>query len=246
MYNSYPGSENMAQQPPPPLASNGSTPPNVLPTPPVDQVLDPTVRITRSHDNITEGIIEGQSSCSCLNSAVFLLDELESPNHEGDPGEQGLDSILSIYQEVLFLCKRMINCDPCQEKSENMMVLSMVLERLTIICGEMIDDFIARMEANGPEQAPILAATMNKQPLSLGDYEIEGGDYEIMMGVLVTRRLLELQSFLVRLKTIGSLTRRAHQQARMARIDQHIQDLFRKLTFVCPLVTEIAGRSEKE
>ncbi|KAJ5973644.1 hypothetical protein N7481_010854 [Penicillium waksmanii] len=87
---------------------------------------------------------------------------------------------------------------------------------------------------------------MDKQPLSLGDYEIEGGDYEIMMGVLVTRRLLELKSFLVRLKTIGSLTRRAHQQARMARIDQHIQDLFRKLTSVCPLVTEIAGRSEKE
>ncbi|CAI7653281.1 unnamed protein product [Penicillium pancosmium] len=245
-HSGYPGSENMAQQPPPPLASNGSTPPNVLPTPPVDQVLDPTVRITRSTDNITEGIMEGQSSCSCLNSAVFLLDELESPDHEGDPGEQGLDSILSIYQEVLFLCKRMINCDPCQEKSENMMVLSMVLERLTIICGEMIDDFIARMEANGREQASMLAATMDKQPLSLGDYEIEGGDYEIMMGVLVTRRLLELQSFLVRLKTIGSLTRRAHQQARMARIDQHIQDLFRKLTFVCPLVTEIAGRSEKE
>jgi uncharacterized coiled-coil protein SlyX len=178
--------------------------------------------------------MEEQSSCSCLNSAVFLLDELESPHHDGGPGEQGLDSILSIYQEVLLLCKRMINCDACRRKSENMMVLTMVLERLAILCGEVIDAFIAQREANGPGDP----TTMEKQPLVLGGYEIERGDYEVMMGTLVARRLSELESLLARMKMISSLTRRAHQQARMARVDQHIKNLFRKLTSVCPLVTE--------
>ncbi|KAL4922543.1 hypothetical protein BDW62DRAFT_54836 [Aspergillus aurantiobrunneus] len=226
--------ETPAQQP---LVSNSSTPPDLLPTPPLTHILAPTVSTTRSSEDIPEIATDRQSSCSCLNSAVFLLDELESPHHDGAPGEQGLDSILSIYQEVLFLCKRMINCASCRGKSENMMVLSMVLERLTILCGEVIDAFIAQRDANGPGAPPIPPAMMERQPLALGEYEIDGGDYEVMMGVLVTRRLLELEAFLARMKRISSLTRRAHQQARMARVDQHIKDLFRKLTAVCPLVT---------
>ncbi|KAL4733556.1 hypothetical protein BDV11DRAFT_213667 [Aspergillus similis] len=228
----YTGPENTAQQPPPPVAHD-LTPPDLLPTPPLTHILAPTVTTIRSNEALPGTAMDEQSSCSCLNSAVFLLDELESPHHEGSPGEQGLDSILSIYQEVLFLCKRMIKCNPCREKSENMMVLTMVLERLAILCGEVIDAFIAQREA------PVPAATMEKRPLALGEYEIEGGDYEVMMGVLVTRRLSELESFLACMETIGSLTRRAHQQARMARVEQHIKDLFRKLTSVCPLITEL-------
>jgi uncharacterized coiled-coil protein SlyX len=182
--------------------------------------------------------MEEQSSCSCLNSAVFLLDELETPHHDGGPGEQGLASILSIYQKVLLLCKRMINCDTCRRKSENMMVLMMVLERLAILCCEAIDAFIAQREASGPGGPPVPVAMMEKQPLVLGEYEIEGGDYEVMMGMLATRRLSELESLLARMKMISSVSRRAHQQARMARVDQHVKDLFQKLTSVCPLVTE--------
>jgi uncharacterized coiled-coil protein SlyX len=182
--------------------------------------------------------MEEQPSCSCLNSAVFLLDELETPHHDGGPGEQGLDSILSIYHEVFFLCKRMINCDTCRRKSENMMVLMMVLERLAILCGEVIDAFIAQREVNGPGGPPVPVAMMENQPLVLGEYEIEGEDYEVMMGMLMTRRLSELESLLARMKMISSLTRRGHQQARMARVDQHVKILFRKLNSVCPLVTE--------
>lgn len=248
MDDSYSGSENTAQQqppPPPPLVSNGSTPPDLLPTPRLTHILAPTVSTIRSYEDIADIAMGEQSSCSCVNSAVFLLDELESPHHEGDAGEQGLDSILSIYQEVIFLCKRMINCDSCRGKSENMMILSMVLERLAILCGEVIDAFIAQREANGPEAPPIPVAMLEKQPLALGEYEIEGGDYEVMMGVLVTRRLLELESFLARMKMISSLTRRTHQQARMSRIDQHIKDLFRKLTSVCPLITELRVDSNR-
>ncbi|EAW12424.1 Zn(II)2Cys6 transcription factor domain-containing protein [Aspergillus clavatus NRRL 1] len=239
MDDSYSGSENTAQQPPPPPAASGFTPPGLLPTPPLTHILASTLSTIRSIEDTPEIAMEEQSSCSCLNSAVFLLDELESPHHEGAPGEQGLDSILSIYQEVLFLCKRMISCDSCRGKSENMMVLTMVLKRLAILCGEVIDAFIAQREANGPGVPPVPVAMMEKQPLVLGEYEIEDGDYEVMMGVLVTRRLSELESFLARMKMISSLTRRAHQQARMARVDQHIKDLSRKLTSVCPLVTEL-------
>ncbi|KAF7181114.1 hypothetical protein CNMCM7691_000243 [Aspergillus felis] len=229
----YPGSGNTVQPPPQPPIAYGFTPPDLLPTPPLTHLLASTGSTNRSSDNTSEIATEEQSSCSCLNSAVFLLDELESPHHDGT-GELGLDSILSIYQEVLLLCKRMINCDACRRKSENMMVLTMVLERLAILCGEAIDAFIARREANVP--GPV--AMMEKQPLVLGEYAIEGADYEVMMGMLVTRRLSELESLLARMKMIRSLTRRAHQQARMARVDQHVKNLFRKLTSVCPLVAE--------
>lgn len=234
MADSYTGPEDTAQ-PALPIAHD-LTPPGLLPTPPLTHILAPTATTIRSNEGSPGPAMDGQSSCSCLNSAVFLLDELEAPRHEGGPGEQGLDSILSIYQEVLFLCKRMLHCNPCREKSENMMVLTMVLERLAVLCGEVIDAFIAQREANGPGARPVPAATMEKQPLALGEYEIEGGDYEVMMGVLVTRRLSELESFLASMKTIGALTRREHQQARMGRVEQHVKDLFRKLSFVCPLV----------
>ncbi|KAF3386451.1 hypothetical protein F1880_000163 [Penicillium rolfsii] len=224
---SYSGSESTAQQqPPPPLpfVSNSPTPPDLLPTPRLTHILAPTVSTIRSNEDTAEIAVGEQSSCSCVNSAIFLLDELESPHHEGGTDEQGLDAILSIYQKVIFLCKRMIN---------------------SILCGEVIDAFIARREANGPEAPPIPVAMIEKQTLALGEYEIEGGDYEVMMGVLVTRRLLEMESFLARIKTIGSLTRRTHQQARMSRIDQHIKDFFRKLTSVCPFVAELRVDSHR-
>jgi hypothetical protein len=223
MHDSYSASENTPQQPP--LISNGFIPPGLFPTPPLAQE---TAEIAMEH-----------SSCSCLASAVFLLDKLQSSHHERGPGEQGLDSILSVYQEVLSLCKGMINCDACRGKSENMMVLSMVIERLAILCGEAIDAFIAQREANDPEALPIPVAMIQKQNLALGGYEIEGGDYEVMMGVLVTRRLSELESFSTRMKMISSITSRTHQQVRMARVDQYIKDLFRKIISVCPFVTEL-------
>ncbi|GIC90983.1 uncharacterized protein Aud_007421 [Aspergillus udagawae] len=232
----YPGSGNTVQPPLLPIA-HGFTSPDLLPTPPLTHILAST-RANRSSENTSEIAMEAQTSSSCLNSAVFLLDELESPHHDGGPGEQSLDSILSIYQEMLLLCKRMINCDACRRKSENMMVLTMVLERLAILCGEVIDAFIAQREANGPGDPPVPVAMMEKQPLVLGEFKIERGDYEVMIGMLVIRRLSELGSLLARMKMISSLTRRAHQQARMARVDQHIKNLFRKLTSVYPLVTE--------
>ncbi|KAE8396121.1 hypothetical protein BDV23DRAFT_168384 [Aspergillus alliaceus] len=234
----YTGSGNTVQPPLPPPTAFGFTPPDLLPTTPLTHIIASTGSTNRSSEDTSEIAMEEKSSCSCLNSAVILLDELETPHHDGAPGEQGLDSILSIYQEVLFLCKRMINCDTCRRKSENMMVLTMVLERLAILCGEVIDAFIAQREANGLGALPVPVAMMEKQPLVLGEYEIQGGDYEVMMGMLVTRRLSELESLLARMKMISSLTRRAHQQARMARVDQHIKNLFRKLASVCPLVNE--------
>ncbi|GFF29344.1 hypothetical protein IFM61606_06402 [Aspergillus udagawae] len=214
----YPGSGNTVQPPLLPIA-HGFTSPDLLPTPPLTHILASTGGTNQPSENTSEIDMEAQTSCSCLNSAVFLLDELESTHHDGGPGEQGLDSILSIYQEMLLLCKRMINCDACPRKSENMMVLNM-------------------REANGPGDPPVPVAMMEKQPLVLGEFKIERGDYEVMIGMLVIRRLSELGSLLARMKMISSLTRRAHQQARMAPVDQHIKNLFRKLTSVYPLVTE--------
>ncbi|KAG2418184.1 hypothetical protein HFD88_001285 [Aspergillus terreus] len=219
-------------------AVNGFTSLELLPTPPSTYVLAASGRTNRSSENTSDFAMEERPSCSCLNSAVFLLDELETTHYDGGPGAQGLDSIVSIYQEVLVLCKRMINCDACRRKSGSMMMLMMVLERLAILCGEVIDAFIAQREFNRPGGTPVPVAMMEKQPIVLGEYEIEGGDYEAMMGMLMTRRLSELESLLARIKMISSSTCRAHQQARMARVDQHVKNLFRKLTSVCPLVTQ--------
>ncbi|GES60961.1 putative Zn(II)2Cys6 transcription factor [Aspergillus terreus] len=241
MGDSYTGSGTTTVQPPPPPpppAVNGFTSLELLPTPPSTYVLAASGSTIRSSENTSDFAMEERPSCSCLNSAVFLLDELETPHYDGGPGAQGLDSILSIYQEMLFLCKRMINCDACRRKSGSMMMLMMVVERLAILCGEVIDAFIAQREYNRPGGTPVPVAMMEKQPMVLGEYEIEGGDYEVMMGMLMTRRLSELESLLARIKIISSSTCRAHQQARMARVDQHVKELFRKLTSVCPLVTQ--------
>ncbi|PYH43803.1 Zn(II)2Cys6 transcription factor domain-containing protein [Aspergillus saccharolyticus JOP 1030-1] len=236
----YPGTGNTVQPPPPPSA-HGFAPLDMLPTPSLtSHTLVSTENTTRSRESpcTSELAMEELNSCLCLGSAVFLLDELEWPHHESSPDEWGLDFILSIYQEVLVLCRRMIICDVCRRKSENMMVLTMVLERLTILCGEVIDAFIAQRGLNGPGVTAVPSAMMKKQPLVVGEYQIEGGDYEVMMGMLVTRRLLELEGLLARIKMINASTRRAHQQARLGRVDQHLKNLFQKLTSVCPLVTE--------
>ncbi|PYI36060.1 hypothetical protein BP00DRAFT_387228 [Aspergillus indologenus CBS 114.80] len=225
----HPLSENTVQQqqPPPPIAHE-SLPPDLILTP----RSNPTLQ-NRPSGNNSNFPAEEQTTCSCLNSAVLLLDELQAAHCDnGSPGEQGLDSILSIYQEVLILGMGMVHCDICRGKSENMMVLAMVLERLAILCGGVIDAFIAQGKAN---------VDVNKnQPerLILGEYQVEGGDYEVMMGMLVTRRLLALQFLITRMKTISTSTRRPHQQARMARVDQHLKSLFQKLTIICPLATK--------
>ncbi|RAH51304.1 uncharacterized protein BO95DRAFT_320778, partial [Aspergillus brunneoviolaceus CBS 621.78] len=227
----YPAPENTAQR-------QQTVPPIVDGFPPPGFLLTPRFNLThniRSSSHTSEIAVEEQSSCSCVNSAVLLLDELQAPHRNGGgSGEQSLECILSIYQEVLTLSKRMINCDTCRRKSENMMVLTMVLERLAILCREVIDAFIVQRGAS----VNVNANVNQPQRLILGEYQIEGGDYEVMMGMLVTRRLSELEDLLTCMRTISASTRRPHQQARLMRVGQHVEDLFSKLASICPSVTE--------
>lgn len=121
--------------------------PNVKPWPP-HPVESTASLLTPSSASIPQDpksvrVIHDRSRCSCLTTAVFLLDELED---SGDPGlheeRKQLDFHLSSFREILSQCESMLQCHRCRHRPENMTVLNLVLERQTSLSDGIVNAYL--------------------------------------------------------------------------------------------------------
>ncbi|KAK4866738.1 hypothetical protein LT330_007901 [Penicillium expansum] len=86
---------------------------------------------------------QDRSKCSCLTTAVFLLDELEDSSDPGMHEERKqLDSHLSSFREILSQCESMLQCLQCRHRPENMTVLNLVLERQTSLSDGIVNAYL--------------------------------------------------------------------------------------------------------
>lgn len=93
-------------------------------------------------------VIHDRCRCSCLTTAVFLLDELEDSSDSGLHEERKqLDSHLSSFREILSQCESMLQCHQCRHRPENMTVLNLVLERQTSLSDGIVNAYITLTSA---------------------------------------------------------------------------------------------------
>lgn len=91
-----------------------------------------------------------KSTCKCLQTILSLIEELE--NRACTTGGQTLDSILAYQKEALRHCIRVVHCSTCTARSDHMILLGVVSDKLItsyehVIAGNM-ESFLRGMRRN--------------------------------------------------------------------------------------------------
>jgi hypothetical protein len=189
--------------------------------------------------------------CSCLPTAVFLLDELEASS--GNAQERHLDSQLSSYRETLSCCERMLQCSTCRNRPENMTVLNLVLERLVGLCESVVGAYfnVIDSSSNSGNAAEHHQWSTSKSPpptsrasewpeMVLGDYDIAGPDWKTLVRLLIFMQMGALDSLLTRMKRMPSMAQRDSQMVRLVASEQRNARIARRLWPGLPETTPLS------
>ncbi|KAL4978764.1 hypothetical protein BDW66DRAFT_148969 [Aspergillus desertorum] len=190
-----------------------------------------------------------RSTCSCLSTAVFLLDEFEA--YSSDSNDRLLDSSLSSHREVVSWCERMLRCSQCRGRHENMTVFNLVLERLVSLGDSMVDAYFEladerSLSSNSTSSSSSLAGPRSQFPsrsspplpaldfarrldLHLGDYQMRGREWKALVRVLVFMQIGALDSVFVRMKRLPCLAQRSSHMVRLLTSEQRNARIARRL-----------------
>lgn len=145
-----------------------------------------------------------QSTCQCLQSTVVLLEELENKSGAIDP--TALDSAMAFHKEALIQCDAMLRCARCSARSEYMMLLTVVCEKLVALCEKVLHRYLEHIAQLGPGD------NSSRQRIFLGDYEIDlTHEWEYLMKVVIVFQLRNLGRLLGKMKTLASSAIRGSQ-----------------------------------
>lgn len=157
------------------------------------------------------------TSDQCLQTMVFLLEELE--NKSSSIESTALDSGLASHKEALNHCNAMLRCAQCTTRSENMMLLAFVCEKLVTLCEKVVGkykgqphpghDFLRRqgdgMTSKGGSSGCSAAVVF-------GDYGVDLPlEWDCVIRVLIILQLKSLGNLLARMKMMASSTVRGAQ-----------------------------------
>ncbi|OTB04034.1 hypothetical protein M426DRAFT_165984 [Hypoxylon sp. CI-4A] len=181
--------------------------------------------MTLAHD-IEQTHMSDQGSCKCLQHIVFIINELETRlsnddyMHEPLQKASDLDSALGLHKEAVWYGESMRQCWQCAAKTENRVLLQLLVNRLVALCAQMVSS-----SRDSTQHYGWPAASTNEPSVSItvGEYEpsaVEGG---AVLGVLIHFQLRALHSFISSLepqggdftaakKKVASLLRRLQQQ----------------------------------
>ncbi|KAK2034924.1 hypothetical protein LX32DRAFT_648025 [Colletotrichum zoysiae] len=114
-----------------------------------------------------------ESTCTCLQAVVFILDELETGQDTAIA--RGVDVALSTVKEALGHSQALVRCPQCWSRPENITVLAMVTDRLAKLCEQAVAELrksncAERLEASVPPQTGDKRTPLN---VRVGRYEIE-------------------------------------------------------------------------
>ncbi|KAF9894902.1 hypothetical protein FE257_004524 [Aspergillus nanangensis] len=201
-----------------------------------------------------------RSTCSCLATAVFLLDEFEA--YSSDSNDRLLDSSLSSHREVLSWCKRMLRCAQCRGRPENMTVFNLVLERLVSLGDSMVDAYFELANDSSPSSHSTSTSSsvvgqrsrfpsrsspplppldfVGRLGLYLGDYEMGGREWKALVRVLVFMQIGALDSFFVQLKRLPFLAQRSSHMVRLLTSEQRNARIARRLWPELPEGTSVS------
>jgi hypothetical protein len=211
------------------MASRSKTSPNLQ----SDSL--PTQR-SRVHGNMQTFTLPDHSdnlpqaaNCDCLQLVVFLLEDLETKSNYSE--NDHLDSILAFHKEALNQCATMVLCSNCTSRSENMMLLAIVCQKLTSLCETIVIKY--QQQSLAPSQhvteSPSArkpggsyfsndnrsrsgSTTKYRSHIFFGDYEIDSCiEWDCMIRSLIVLQLRSLRDFLTRMKMVATSKLRGAQ-----------------------------------
>ena len=170
-----------------------------------------------SSDDTGNRQAESRSSaeqCQCLQTMAVLLEELESKGRDID--SIMLDAVLASQKENLTHCNTMLHCKSCTIRSENMLLLVIVCEKMVNLSAKTVDRYQqqSRQLQEPPMKEQQLQQHQQQQPqqqqqqqqkLFFGNYKVDSQlEMDCLLRVLLMLQLKSLTALLFKMKTEAS------------------------------------------
>ncbi|KAL9123065.1 MAG: hypothetical protein Q9187_000392 [Circinaria calcarea] len=201
-------------------------------------------QITQNAESMIPSSYHAHSSCQCLQTLVLLLEETEYRSNAIDSAI--LDSALAYHKEALHRCNTMLRCLICTARSENMMLLAVVCEKLVAMCDRIASRFLQHTwqphvcfgSKHGIEERSSRKGDECRRKVFFGNYEIDQREeWEHLIRVLIFLQLKRLGSLMAKIKMVTSLELRGAQHTVLLTAERKIRDTAAKLQR-----TEVQGR----
>ena len=185
--------------------------------------------------------------CKCIQMIGTLLSDLDL--NKTRAGIAPLDSILSYQKSALLQLKVLASCQSCRTRSEFLMLLSVVCEKLTVLCELILtqrmnspptyasSQRLARDPSTPSGRIPTIAAdgrgenprksSDKTQKTFLGEYEIsDGNELRLLLRMIFSLHLSGLHGLLSRIKlSVASLPDSAHLSMLLTVTEKRVHNL---------------------
>ncbi|KAK1966754.1 hypothetical protein LY78DRAFT_692509 [Colletotrichum sublineola] len=145
-----------------------------------------------------------ERACVCLQSVIFILDELETGQDISIA--RGVDVTLSTVKEALSHSQALVRCLRCRVRPENLTVLAMLTDRLAKLCELSVDE-LQKSNLCERREVFVLSQTGDEQPplnFCIGRYEIDTGwEWNAIMGSLAVGHVKGLLSMVDEIKQLS-------------------------------------------
>ena len=163
-----------------------------------------------------------QLSCTCLVTKVSLLEELGSQKVD-----RSLHEVLATHKDYTMKCWSVLECQVCMSKSESVMLLVLVYERLVDFCESMAD---AYLKDHAPPRSGLTSPGPERARLTVGKYAIDKDEeYDCLMGALTLHQVKVLGRQLFAIRRPASILLRGGQISKLLTCERKMRALAERL-----------------
>lgn len=192
------------------------------------------------------------SPCQCLHRLVILVDEIESIVDRN--GIKSLDGALAAHKEALGCGAQMLDCLACTSRVENMIILTLMVDKLVSMCSHVAKVCCMGLQAHGgesstgsdntPETTPLLSLQshtntdrhrLSYQELDRGPttttrvYSIDSSDeYLFIVAGILRFQLQQLYNLARKLQEVSAPFASDTMSRRLGKCNEAVQDMLRK------------------
>ena len=177
---------------------------------------------------------EPSTRCRCLQVIQALLDDFESKAHLIDPAV--LDCMLAWQKKALARCNLVLSCSTCVARSEYILLLGLIAERLATLCESTVSSYLKEVQrrcSHGSRlDAKLGSRTSSEEPnnVFLGRYEVESPEeWSSLMRVLIVLQLQSVRDLLIGMKKVASAGTNKTQLPMVQATERRVGSLIHKL-----------------
>ena len=172
--------------------------------------------------------------CQCLLMVGALLEEFETKKRLLDPAT--LDSILASHKEALTRCNVILSCSTCTARSEHMLLLGMITERLVALYESTISLYLEQVQRHYSFGVSSNSMPQPQGPLDesnkifLGHYKVDSPEeWSSLIQVLLVLQLRGLWGLLEGMKKAVAGGKSATQLPMVDTCERRVARLVQKL-----------------